>query len=68
MSIALAQEVKKLSVELAYLRQIVEKQDEQIEFLRHALAELSIDLDEPVSADPVPVKRGPGRPRKVTQQ
>lgn len=65
MSIAIAQEVKKLSTEVAYLRHALEQQSAEIEQLRHAIVELSVDLDE---GSPPPPKRGPGRPKKEATQ
>ena len=69
MSIALVQEVKKLAVEVAYLRHALERQSEEIESLRHVVVELTVELDGIAGeVAPIPTKRGPGRPKKVVQQ
>lgn len=60
MSIALAQDIRRLATEVAELREIVA-------YLAAELKELQ--TGEPMAPlAPDPVKRGPGRPRKVVAQ
>lgn len=61
MSIALAQEIRRVATELAELREIVA-------YLAAEIQELQTGdpMPSPVGAEPV--KRGPGRPRKVAAQ
>ena len=61
MSIALAQEIRRLATEVAELREIVA-------YMAAELKELQTGEPMPPVVPPEPVKRGPGRPRKVVAQ